>query len=466
MAIKIFISGNALRATDTQQGGVELMDTPKGDVYYFNQSLNNGIIKIGKLPLNDRVSIFLEVDLVDAVDKDLVAFTADTFRTFCNDNLGFDLAPSDRGIQSSVNSSTTPLTSAATFTGTAELNSYSDVMVYVATDQNGTYYVEFSSDGINWDTSLSFIYDTNNINAPHTFVKAERYFRVRFTNTSASSQTYLRLSTYYGSFNQLSIPLNGTISGNYDSTPTRPTNYRYEVAMGRRQGRTTWNKFGYNDNISASANIIASFGGTFNIMTSADTLNVVSTANNDSSGGQAARTIVLVGIDSNGDYQDETVTMNGQTPVTTTNTWVGINRAYVASVGNSNYNQGDITISDTSAIYGTQAQIPSMIGVTQQCIFFVESGHKFLSDWITVTASKTGVTPFVQINGYVFSRSTNIRKQIFTQRLGGGSASDVQLTPSQPFVIDENDVLYFEATSDKTNTKLSMRFSGILEQLI
>ena len=134
--------------------------------------------------------------------------------------------------------------------------------------------------------------------------------------------------------------------------------YRYEVAMGNVYGSSTWNKFGYNADINGSAEIVASFGGTFNIMTSADTLNVVSTANSDNSGGQAARTIVLVGIDANGDYQEETVTMNGQTPVTTTNSWLGINRAYVASVGNSNYNQGDITISDTSAIFGTQAQIP------------------------------------------------------------------------------------------------------------
>jgi hypothetical protein len=365
-----------------------------------------------------------------------------------------------------VNSSTTPLTSASTFTGTAELNSYSDVMVYVATDQNGTYYVEFSSDGINWDTSLSFIYDTNNINAPHTFVKAERYFRVRFTNTSASSQTYLRLSTYYGSFNQLSIPLNGTISGNYDSTPTRPTNYRYEVAMGRRQGRTTWNKFGYNNNINGVTEVVASFGGTFNIMTSADTLNVVSTANNDSSGGQAARTIVLVGIDANNDYQEETITMNGQTPVTTTNTWLGINRAYVASVGNSNYNQGDITISDTSAIYGTQAQIPSMIGITQQCIFHVESGHNFLTDWFQINSSRQGATPFVTTYGYVYNRSTNIRQRVLSIITGDGQGSELQLTPSQPFVINENSVLYFESTSSNNNTFVSLRFSGILEQLI
>jgi hypothetical protein len=241
--------------------------------------------------------------------------------------------------------------------------------------------------------------------------------------------------------------------------------YRYEVAMGNIYGSSTWSKFGYNTDINGSAEIVASFGGTFNIMTSADTLNVVSTANSDNSGGQAARTIVLVGIDANGDYQEETVTMNGQTPVTTTNSWLGINRAYVASVGTFNYNAGNITISDTSAIFGTQAQIPSMKGITQQSIFHVPSGYKFLSDWLEINASRQGATPFIQIFGYVYNRPTNVRQQIFTTSTGDGQSSQLQLTPSQPFVINEDSVLYFEATSDHTNTLVSVRFSGILKKI-
>lgn len=241
--------------------------------------------------------------------------------------------------------------------------------------------------------------------------------------------------------------------------------YRYEVAMGNVYGSSTWNKFGYNADINGVAEVVASFAGTFNIMTTADTLNVVSTSNNDRSGGQAARTIVLVGIDSNGDYQEETVTMNGQTPVTTSNTWLGINRAYVASVGNSNYNQGDITISDTSAVFGTQAQIPSTNSVTQQCIFHVESDHKFLADWIKINSSRQGATPFVNTYGYVYNRLTNVRQQILATSTGDGQSSSLQLTPSQPFVVDQYSVLYFEATSSNNNTFVSIRFSGILRKI-
>ena len=72
------------------------------------------------------------------------------------------------------------------------------------------------------------------------------------------------------------------------------------------------NKFGFNADIdSAQAEVIASFGGTFNIMTTADTLDVVSDDINDTSGGAGARMILIAGIDENFLAIEEYVTMNG-----------------------------------------------------------------------------------------------------------------------------------------------------------
>lgn len=153
---------------------------------------------------------------------------------------------------STVNATTTPLAAGASFTGTAELNDYNDVMVQVKTDQNGTYYMQFSPDGTNWDTSLSFEYDTSKINPPHILVKANRYFRIIFTNTSASAQTYLRLNTYYGSFQKLTAPTNGTVAPNYDALIVRPTDFSIEVADGKRQGVASNTKFGGNFAVQAS----------------------------------------------------------------------------------------------------------------------------------------------------------------------------------------------------------------------
>lgn len=50
------------------------------------------------------------------------------------------------------NTTTTPLSTGATFTGSAELNTFPDVGVSCHTDGGGTLYFDFSNDGTNWNT--------------------------------------------------------------------------------------------------------------------------------------------------------------------------------------------------------------------------------------------------------------------------------------------------------------------------
>jgi hypothetical protein len=376
------------------------------------------------------------------------------------------------GITSSVNSSTTLLNTGNTFTGTGELNDYSDVMVQVSTDQNGVLYCEFSPDGTNWDTSLSFNYNTSRINPPHVFVKGNRYFRVRFENDSGSNQTYLRLYTYYGSFDKLTAAINGTLSENYDAIVTRPTDYHYEVAMSKRQGNRTWNKFGYNTDVdTASEEIIASFGGTWtsaNIMTSADTLDVVSSSTSDAAAGTGAITIGIEGIDANHLYQFEMVSMNGTTAVTTTNTWLGVNRAYVLSSGSNDSNVGTITIDDNAGTVGTQAEIPVNESTTQQCLFHTQINHSMLLDWLAIGALKLsggGGSPRVTIKGYSYSRVTDTVYEVFRSQIDTDVENHLTLNPSQPFVLGGREVIWFTADTNTNNTEVGMRFSGIEQRV-
>lgn len=369
---------------------------------------------------------------------------------------------------STANSTTSILTAGSTFTGTGELNTASDVLVVVATDQEGTLYMEFSTDGTNWDSSLSFKYDPSRINPPHVLVKGNRYYRTRFTNTSASDQTYLRLATYYGSFQKLTAPINGTLAENYDAVVTRPTDYNSEVAMGKRQGRATINKFGYNADVdSAASEIVASFGGTFNIMTTADTLNIVSDSANDTSAGTGARTLLITGIGSDFLNQTETVTMNGATPVTTSNTWLGINRVIVLSSGTNNANVGTITISDTAGTVGTQAELAPNSSVTQQAIYHTQINHNLLLDWLWVNIRKLsgGSAPRVTVRGYSYSRVTDTAYEIFDYDVDTSVDNTVSLNPSQPFVVGGREVIYFVAETNTNDTSVRLRFSGIEERI-
>jgi hypothetical protein len=124
-------------------------------------------------------------------------------------------------VASSGNSTTTPLASGATFTGSAEQNSHTDVMVSCVADNAGTLYFDFSVDGTNWNTfpTAGFAI-ASGIHEFHTAVKGPRYFRVRLVN-STGAQSYLRLYTYYGQFRHSNAPLNQSVSTDADAIITR-----------------------------------------------------------------------------------------------------------------------------------------------------------------------------------------------------------------------------------------------------
>jgi hypothetical protein len=126
------------------------------------------------------------------------------------------------GIVSATNKTIVPLVSGGTFTGLAEQNEYPDIYVSCITDQAGMLYFDFSNDGTNWNVfpPAGFTLAAG-VHEAHKALKAGRYFRVRVTNTSGSNQTYLRLYTYYGSFDQLTSPLNFAPNDDTDAITTK-----------------------------------------------------------------------------------------------------------------------------------------------------------------------------------------------------------------------------------------------------
>jgi len=394
-----------------------------------------------------------------------VEFGADGTATDVSAANPLPVVNANKNIVSTVNSTDTLLNAAAVFTGTAEdVSAYDSVIVAVKTDQDGTYSVQFSNDGTNWDSVLTRYYRTNQIEAPHRFTIARKYVRVVFTNTSASNQTYLRLQTMYGQKTALNAPTDAVLAQDYDATVVRPTDYHYEVALGRRQGATTWNKFGYNADIDIGTETIWSAGGTFSRMTAAATLSVVSTSIADDSGSTGANSVIIYGVDSNWDTKIEIVTLNGVTPVITSNTWLGVNRMAIYLAGTGETNAGVITATATAGGSTLQAQIPIGEGTTQQSIFFVANNHQFLADFLQIGSEKTGggSSPKVRFKGWVFSDVANAKYLVFSELIDTTVENIHEINPSQPFIVGEKSILYFEATTDTNDTFVSCRFSGVL----
>jgi hypothetical protein len=83
-------------------------------------------------------------------------------------------------------------------------------------------YFDFSNDGTNWNVFPPAGFTlTAGVYEAHKALKAGRYFRARVTNTSGSNQTYLRLYTYFGVFDQLTSPLNFSLNNEADAITTK-----------------------------------------------------------------------------------------------------------------------------------------------------------------------------------------------------------------------------------------------------
>ena len=363
------------------------------------------------------------------------------------------------GTISEGNSTVVPLGISETFTGVEEWNPQSDMMVTLKTDQDGTLYVDLGIEPGVYDTSIPFKVEAG-VGEFHTVVKGTRYSRIRLVN-GTSAQTYMRLQTEYGLFRKPNKAMNSSLRGDDDAAAVRPTHFQYEAALGRRAGVTTWNKFGYNEDVDSGTEIVAEFGGTFAPLAAASTLSIISSSTDDDDGGIGATGIVVYGVDANWDSQIEVVTMNGTTPVVTTTTWLGINRISVFLAGTAQQNVGKITL---TSVTGTliQATMPIGEGTSQQCIFFVRNNHTALLDFMLLNAEKLsgGGTPKVTFKCWVFSAVSNAKYEVFRHLIDTGAGDGTLiLSPTQPFVIGEKSAFWIDATTDTNDTHVTGRVS-------
>jgi len=360
---------------------------------------------------------------------------------------------------------TTALDTGTTFTSDwADVQQYPSLVVAVATDQDGVFYVDYSPDMVNVDSTLTRYYNTTDIEAPHRFTNTRRFARIRLTNDSGSNQTYLRIQCTAGFHVGLNAPIDSTLARDFDAIVVRPTNSYHEEAIGRRQGSTLWNKFGYNDDVdSAAAETVWSVGGLYSPPTTAYTLSIVSTSTDDDGdpAGIGANSVVVYGIDENRVDFVETVTLNGQTPVTTTNSCLGVNRMAVALAGSSQTNVGTITVTQTTD-GRTMAHMPAGEGTTQQCIYHTPVNTLGVAEELILNVRKLsggGTDPRVTFKGWAFSPVSNCSYLVFQHRMDAGVENSVILSPKVPFVLTEQVVLYFNAESSVNDVAVNMRFS-------
>ena len=304
------------------------------------------------------------------------------------------------------NSSTTPLAAGATFTGTAYMGLYfSSVVVSCKTDRDGTLYIELSMDGTNWDSSMTFSV-TAGLNEVHRLSVSKKFVRTRFTNTSASAQTYFRLSCLMSNFSGLLVaPFNQSIGQDADAILTKTISDDLLIAGGLLAGYSIVNKFGLNPDVDSATvpeDVWATGGVYTGWATAAETLQVVSDNAADAAAGTGARTIRVTGLDANYNEQIETITLNGVTPVNGTLTFIRVHMATIVSAGSGGANAGTIIVRQTTTTANVFLSI--LIGRNQSnsSAYTVPAGY---TAHMRIMNAACGTAASTSIDGCIYTRA-------------------------------------------------------------
>ena len=149
------------------------------------------------------------------------------------------------------------------------------------------------------------------------------------------------------------------------------------VAFGLVDGYSIVNKFGHNGAVAAGGGDIWSGGGTYAFYpTSAQAMSVVSSSGADDAASTGAHTVIFYGLDEDWLEANETVTMDGATPVALTNTYRRMYRGVVLTIGTAESNVGNISVTNSAGIVGVY--IAAEDGQSQQAIYTIPAGKSAL----------------------------------------------------------------------------------------
>lgn len=241
------------------------------------------------------------------------------------------------------NSTYTALGANGTFTGQWEnAIRYAGVIAAAIASSDCVMYIDFSPDGINVDSTLTYNLLAG-VNDVHRVSVTRQFFRIRVVNGS-TPQTYLRLQTSVGPQQILSSSLNSEIQQDADAITTRTIDPEIAVASGLFQGYEVINKFGRNPSIDTNSvpEDVWNGGGVYTGFptTGAEEFEVLSTSASDT----GVLTFTYLASPTSREYQVATVTLNGTTPVATGVTGYRMHTARYESGSSTGFNVGEITL--------------------------------------------------------------------------------------------------------------------------
>ena len=193
--------------------------------------------------------------------------------------------------------------------------------------------------------------------------------------------------------------------------PTR--DFIIEVQKGRVPGHRIVTSRGHNQVVGTVAEDIWNQGGIYSWLDVDTVMTLSSSSADDTALGTGARTVRLYGLDADFNEINEVITLNGQTPVSTVNSYLRVYDMIVLTADSSNqaYNIGDIYVGTGTVTAGVPAVVHlHMVAAenrTQACRYTIPAGHTayMLEHHFSVVGNNVAAECFIfsRVFGQVFT---------------------------------------------------------------
>lgn len=243
------------------------------------------------------------------------------------------------------------------------------------------------------------------------------------------------------------------------------SDFFFNVSKGLVPGHSPVFITGENDDLGTTKEDIWNSSGQKSFISSAETMNIVSTSINDTSAGTGTRTVLIEGLNNSHVEINETVIMNGTTNVLTSNSYLRVYRITSVTAGSLESNVGDITATASTAAT-LQESMKAASGISRSAHYTVPVGKTFyIAQAIFNTAKlSSGSDPKIII--VVERRDGNISNPswvtLFEREFLASANNIVDIRPIVQRLHTEKTDIRVVSISDKANTIVRSYFSGVL----
>lgn len=238
--------------------------------------------------------------------------------------------------------------------------------------------------------------------------------------------------------------------------------FNLQVARGQIEGHRAITVFGFNPDIDTTELVIWPDGASVGYQHPAATLTVSSSSTDDTSAGTGARTVQIVGLDDDHNEISEVITLNGQTAVTTSNSYTHVNSMTVLTVGSGGKNAGILYVGSGTVTTGVPATIFNLIytgyNASTTGAYVIPAGYTgYITNGSISSGQPVGTTPVI---GKLVTIDTNgIERVAAVNAMNNGFANyDFKL----PIAVPEQYTIEARAYGTANNNLVSTFFQIIL----